>query len=337
MYRVKKLVIGLMIILLTLLVACQSTDGQDKKVETITLVEVTHSIFYAPQYVSKNLGFFTEENIEIEWVNGNGGDKTMTALLADQADIILVGAEAGLYVTARSQSTDISAFAQLTQTDGSFLVARHPITPFTWEQLKGKTLLGQRRGGMPQMVSEYVQKQNQIIPHQDVALIQNIDYKNLSSAFVAGTGDFVQLFEPMASKIEAQGYGKIVASFGTESGHLPYTCYLTKKSKQDPELLKRFTRAIQKGQSWVKTHSATEIASVIQEDFPDISKENLIQVVDRYKKQASYAEDTIIDEEEYQRMLTIMKEANELPKVIPYDLYINTTYAEEVKQELKQE
>lgn len=312
------------------LIACSSSPSSSQ--DQIRLVEVTHSPFYAPQYVAFRKGFFQKYGIKVNIMNGNGGDKTMTALLANQADIVLVGIEAGIYVTARSSSEPIVAFAQLTQTDGSFLVSRTPLSSFDWSMLKEKTLLGQRRGGAPQMVSEYVQRKNGLTPHRDVKIIQNVEYQNLGNAFVAGTGDFAQLFEPIATKIEQEGKGYIVASFGQESGILPYTCYLTKESylKQNPDLIKRFSMAIYEAQQWVQNHSAEEIAEVIQDDFPDLELPLLTRVIQRFKDQNSFATDLLIEEEEYDRFLEIMKQAGELPKEIPYEQFVSTKISFEV-------
>ncbi|MBA4602694.1 ABC transporter substrate-binding protein [Thermoactinomyces mirandus] len=324
----------ILVLCFALVTACKPTSGDNTK---IRLVEVTHSLFYAPQYVAMSQGFFKQEGLLIELVNGNGGDKTMTTLLADESDIVLVGVESGIYVTARSGSNPVTAFAQLTQTDGSFLVSRKPIRQFNWQMLKEKSLLGQRRGGMPEMVSEYVQRKNKLVPHKDVRIIQNIDYQNLGNAFLSGTGDFAQLFEPLASKIEEEGKGYIVASFGKDSGYLPYTCYLTKKSwiQKNPEIAKKFVRAVYNGQRWVQTHSPEEIASVIQDYFPETNKSTLVRVVKRYKEQSSYASNPLIDKDEYQHLLDIMQQAGELPRHVLYEQLIDTKISQEVMQEAK--
>jgi NitT/TauT family transport system substrate-binding protein len=266
-------------------------------------------------------GFFKDEGLTVDLTNGNGSDKAMTTLLADQADIVLAGAEAGIYVTSRSTRKSIIAFAKLTQTDGSFLVSREPLSHFTWGDLKGKILLGQRRGGMPEMVSEYVQRKNGVIPHQDVKILQNVDFKNLGNAFLSGTGDFVQLFEPTASHIEQQKKGTVIASFGRDSGLLPYTCYMTTKTFMDkhPNVVKRFTRAIVKGQQWIESHSAKEIAQVVKAYFPETSDEIIMRVIKRYKDQGSYAKEPLINEKEYTHLLNIMKQAGELPKNVRYE------------------
>jgi NitT/TauT family transport system substrate-binding protein len=327
---------SILLVLSLVFLSTACTSSSDNK-SNIRLVEVTHSIFYAPQYVALSQGFFEQEGLSVELVNGNGGDKTMTTLLAGESDIVLVGVEAGIYVTARSRSDTVKAFAQLTQTDGSFLVSRKPVPQFDWQMLKGQSLLGQRRGGMPEMVSEYVQRKNQLIPHQDVRIIQNVDYQNLGNAFLAGTGDFAQLFEPVASKIEAEGKGYIVASFGKESGRLPYTCYLAKEKwlRENPDIAQKFVRAVYKGQIWVKNHSPEEIASAIQSYFPDIDRSILIRVIKRYKDQDSYADNPVIDPDEYGHFLRIMSQAGELPKNVPYEQLIDPHISQKIVDELK--
>lgn len=309
--------------------------SEEKKLETLRIVEVTRSPFYAPQYVALSKGFFKEEGLDIQLSNGFGGDKTMAALLSGDADIVLVGVEAAIYVNARGAANPVTAFAQVSQTDGSFLVSRKPIDNFRWDDLRGKTLLGQRKGGMPQMVSEYVQRKNGLKPHKDVKIIQNVDYKNLGSAFASGTGDFAQLFEPTASMLEKEGKGYVVASFGVDSGKLPYTAYITRAQfiEDHPDVIHRFVRALYRAQKWTYDHSPEEISDAISPYFPDTDREILIRVVKRYQSQQSWAPDPIIDQSEYNRLLEVMRQAGELPGNIPYEKIIRTDTAEAVIKE----
>ncbi|MCD5325051.1 MULTISPECIES: ABC transporter substrate-binding protein [Pontibacillus] len=299
---------------------------------TIKVAEVTRSIFYAPQYVALEKGFFEDEGLEVELATTWGGDKTMTTLLSDGADIALVGSETSIYVYARGASDPVINVAQLTQTDGTFLVAREEQPDFKWEDLKGSTFLGQRKGGMPQMVGEYVLKEKGINPKEDLTLIQNVDFANIPNAFASGTGDYVQLFEPTASIFEREGKGHIVASFGEESGHVPYTVFMAKNSflEENPEEMKKFTRAIYKAQQWVQNHSAGEIADVIQPYFEDTELELIETVVDRYKSQGSYAENPVLDKEEWNNLKAIMEEAGELPEDVDHETLVNTDIAEDV-------
>lgn len=306
----------------------------EKEMTKVKVGEVTRSIFYAPQYVAISNGYFEEEGLEIELSTIPGGDKTMTALLSDGIDIALVGAETSIYVTAQGANDPIKNFAQLTQTDGTFLVSREKMDEFSWDMLKGSTFLGQRKGGMPQMVGEFVLKKHGINPQKDLNLIQNIEFANIATAFASGTGEFVQLFEPTASVFEKEGIGHVVASFGTESGHVPYTVFMAKESylKKNPEVAEKFTRAIKKAQDYVYEAPAEEVAKAIQPFFEDTDIELIAQVVERYRQQESYAKDPILDEEEWNNLQDIMDEAGELPMRMDYSKLVDTTFAEKVSK-----
>ncbi|WP_453994289.1 ABC transporter substrate-binding protein [Bacillus nitroreducens] len=315
------------LLLIIPLVACNNNQ-----VQKIRIAEVTRSVFYAPQYVAITEGFFEDEGLEIELTTVPGGDKTMTALISGGADVALVGSETSIYVEAQGSTDPVINFAALTQTDGTFLVARENIENFNWNQIKDRTFLGQRKGGMPQMVGEFVIKKHGIDPQNDLNLIQNIDFANISSAFASGTGDFVQLFEPTASLFEKEGRGYIIASFGEESGKVPYTTFMTKQSFIDKngDAVEKFTRAIYKAQQWVESHSPEEIAESIKEFFPDTPIDLITSSIERYKNQGSYATDPVLSEEAWNNLQDIMDEAGELPKRIDYETLVNTSIAEKV-------
>lgn len=319
----------LIAILMIPIVACNKEE-----VQKVRIGEVTRSIFYAPEYVAIEKGFFEEEGLDVELTTTWGGDKTMTALLSNSVDVALVGSETSIYVYAQEANDPVINFAQLTQTDGTFLVSREKIENFSWDQLKGSTFLGQRKGGMPQMVGEYVLKQHGIDPQNDLNLIQNIDFANIASAFGSGTGDFVQLFEPTASVFELEGKGHIVASFGTESGMVPYTTFMSKESymKENQDVIEKFTRAIYKAQQWVEEHSSKEIAEVILPYFEDTDVSLVETVVERYKSQGSFATNPLLDQEEWENLQNIMDEAGELPERVEHSVLVNTEIAEKITE-----
>lgn len=323
------LLMGSLFLLLFMLTACGKEELKEVRVG-----EVTRSIFYAPQYVAIEKGFFEEEGLKVKLSTIAGGDKTMTALLSDGIDIALVGSETSIYVTAQGANDPIKNFAQLTQTDGTFLVSREKIEDFSWDMLKGTTFLGQRKGGMPQMAGEFVLKKHGINPQEDLELIQNIEFANISTAFASGTGDFVQLFEPTASVFEQQGKGYIVASFGEESGHLPYTVFMAKESYIDDneKIIEKFTRALKKAQDWVYANSAEDVAKVIQPYFEDTDVALIATVVERYRAQESYAKDPILDEGEWNNLQDVMEQAGELPQRMEYEKLVDTTFAEKVSK-----
>ncbi|MGD8191638.1 ABC transporter substrate-binding protein [Brevibacillus ginsengisoli] len=313
--------------LVGILAGCSSSS------EKIRIGEVTRSLFYAPQYVAIEKGFFSKEGLNVELTTTWGGDKTMTALLSDGIDVALVGSETSIYVAAQGAQDPVINFAQLTQTDGTFLVSRKQVDSFSWDQLKGSTFLGQRKGGMPQMVGEYVLKKHLVEPHKDLNLIQNIEFKNITSAYASGTGEYVQLFEPDASTVEKSGIGHVVASFGKESGKVPYTAFMSKQSfiQKHEDSIQKFTNAIFKGQQWVATHSPKEVADTIAPYFKDIKPDILESAVKRYQEQRSYATDPILEESEWNNLQDIMAEAGELKARIPYKQLVNTTFAEKAK------
>ena len=312
--------------LAAILAGCSSNS------QLVRIGEVTRSLFYAPQYVALEKGFFAEEGLEVELTTTWGGDKTMTALLADGIDVALVGSETSIYVAQQGAEDPVINFAQLTQTDGPFLVSRQPIADFSWDQLKGSVFLGQRKGGMPQMVGEFVLKKHHIDPQQDLELIQNVDFQNIASAFSSGTGEFVQLFEPTASQFEREGIGHVIASFGVESGKVPYTVFMAKQSyiEKNQETIEKFTRAVYKAQQWVDTHSAEEIAEVIAPFFQEIDADILVSSIARYKEQGSYATDPILDEAEWNNLQDIMEEAGELQQRADYGKLVDTSFAKAV-------
>ncbi len=324
---------GALVLLACLLLIPLAACG-NQEVTKVRVAEVTRSLFYTPQYVAIEKGFFKEQGLDIDLKTTAGGDKTMTALLSDGADVALVGSETSIYVTAQGTSDPIINFAQLTQTDGTFLVSRKPIEHFEWDMLKGSTFLGQRKGGMPQMAGEFVLKKHGIDPHQDLNLIQNVDFANIATAFASGTGDFVQLFEPTASIFEKEGKGHIVASFGTESGHLPYTVFMAKKSylNEHKETAEKFTFALQQAQKWVQETDSKEIAKVISPYFEDTDLDIMATVIDRYKEQGSFAENPILDKDEWNNLQDIMDEAGELPARLKYEDLVNTDFAVKVAE-----
>ena len=327
----KKLMVFFMLItlLLTTAVGCKSTTGGGTKV---TLNEVAHSVFYAPMYVALENGYFQEAGLEVELVTGFGADKTMTALLSGDADIGFMGPEASIYLYNEGAEDYAINFAQLTQRAGNFLVSREPIEHFNWSMVKGKELIGGRKGGMPQMILEYVLKKNHLDPNTDVKMIQNVDFANTAGAFSGGTGDFTVEFEPGATTLEHEKVGHVVASLGVDSGYVPYTAYCAKKSyiEKNPEILEKFTRAIYKGQQFVVTHSAEEIATVIKPQFPETDMETLTKILTRYQEQDSYKDNPLFEEDSFLLLQDILSEAGELKKEIPYKTLVTTKFAEKV-------
>lgn len=324
-----------MAMLLTLFTGCNKTETQSKV--KVRLSEVTHSIFYAPQYAAINLGYFAQEGIELELSNGQGADKVMTEVLSNNVDIGFAGPEASIYVYNEGKADNTQVFALLTQRDGSFLMGRKPDPNFTWDKVKGKVVLPGRKGGVPYMTLEYVMRKNGVDPDKDTKLDNSIQYALMASAFTSGTGDYVTIFEPTASMIEAQGKGYIVASIGKESGEIPYTAYFAKKSyiEKNPDIIERFTRAIYKGQKWVASHSAAEIAKTVAPSFPDTDVKLLTTVAQRYKDIEAWSPNPVLKPAAFDLLQKVMTQAGELKQAAPYDKIVNTTFADKVMKDVK--
>ena len=308
--------------------------AKEEEVVTIRLNEVAHSIFYAPQYVAMEKGFFAEEGLEIELDVGQGADKSMTALISDSADIALLGTEAGIYVYNEGRENYPMAFAQLTQRAGNFLVSRVEEPDFQWEDLKGKSVIGGRTGGMPQMVLEYILAQNNLKPGEDMEIINNIAYNSTAGAFVGNVGDYTVEFEPTATTLEQQGNGYVVASLGTESGFVPYTVYMATKDymEENPDIIQKFTNAIYKGQLWVNSHTSREIAEVIAPHFTESDIDTLEIIVERYKAQDTWKTDPIFEQESLELIEDIMEQAGELDQRVPYEEFITTEFAKKAME-----
>jgi NitT/TauT family transport system substrate-binding protein len=327
----RKIIISTIILVGIMVTAFSLVYKYTKKsnLTTIKLAEVTHSIFYAPQYVAISEGFFEEEKLEIDLILTPGADKVMAAVLSGDVDIGFSGPEATIYVYNGGEKDYVVTFAQLTKRDGSFIVSRKKINNFTLDDLKGKYVISGRKGGMPEMTFEWALKQHGIDPKKDLFIDTSVDFAAMQGAFIGGTGDFVTLFEPVALQLEKQQFGYVVASVGALSGETPYTAYNARKSyiKENPEIIQSFTNAINKGLKFVAENNAETIAKSIYEFFPDMSMNDLIAVTQRYKDQDTWNDNTYLKEEAFNRLQEIMINAGELTKKAPYANLVDNSFS----------
>lgn len=308
------------------LTGCGGTKAADK----VRLCEVTHSIFYAPQYVALAKGFFAQQGIEVELSNGGGADKVMSAVLSDSVDIGLAGPEASVYVYNEGKEDYTEVFAQLTACDGSFLVAREADPDFKWTDLKGKHILPGRKGGVPYMAFQYAIEKNGMDSAADLLLDNSIQFDMMTGAFLGGTGDYVTMFEPTASSVEAEGKGYIVASVGEEAGSMPYTAYFAKKSyiEKNKDLIQRFTNAVYEGQKWVASHTAKEVAEAVKEYFAETDTALLESAIQRYQDIGAFSTTPVLTKASFDLLQTVIMDAGELEQAAPHDKVVNNTFAE---------
>ena len=296
-----------------------AAESEEKELTKVTLNEVAHSIFYAPQYVAIEEGYFAEEGLDLTLVTGFGADKVLTALISGEADIGFMGAEASIYAYQEGATDPAVNFAQLTQRAGNFLVAREEMPDFKWEDLKGKKVLGGRKGGMPEMVFEYILKNNGIDPAADLEIDQSIDFGSTAAAF---TGDasaaFTVEFEPSATALEKKGAGYVVASLGVDSGYVPYTSYSAKTSflNENPQVIQSFTTALQKGMDYVQSHTPEET-----------DLDTLTIIVTRYYEQDTWKDNLVFEQDSFELLQDILESAGELSERVDYEQLVATEFA----------
>ena len=310
-------------------------DSTEEKLTKVTLNEVAHSIFYAPQYVAIEEGYFKDEGLDLTLVTGFGADKTMTAVISGEADIGFMGAEASVYAYQEGATDAVVNFAQLTQRAGNFLVAREEMPDFKWEDLKDKKVLGGRKGGMPEMVFEYILRKNGLDPQKDLTIDQSIDFGYTAAAFTGDTSaDFTVEFEPSATALEKEGAGYVVASLGVDSGYVPYTSYSAKTSymEKNPEIIQKFTNALQKGMEYVQSHTPEEIAEVIAPQFAETDLDTVTAIVKRYYDQDTWKSNLIFEKESFELLEDILEDSGELSERVSYENLVTTKYAQEAAE-----
>ena len=303
----------------------------EAKLAKVTLNEVAHSIFYAPQYVAIEEGYFKDEGLDMTLITGLGADKTMTAVISGEADIGFMGAEASIYAYQEGATDPVVNFAQLTQRAGNFLVAREEMPDFKWEDLKGRKVLGGRKGGMPEMVFEYILKKNGLDPEKDLSIDQSIDFGATAAAFTGDdSADFTVEFEPSATALEKQGAGYVVASLGVDSGYVPYTSYSARTSymEKNPDIMQKFTDALQKGMDFVQSHTPEEIAEIIEPQFPETDLDTITAIVKRYYDQDTWKENLVFGQDGFELLQDILEDAGELKERTPYAELVNTEFAQ---------
>lgn len=321
-------VLAALVMLSAVLCGCSQ---ESKDLVTVRLNEVTHSVFYAPQYVAMELGFFAEEGIAIELTNGGGADKVMTAVVSGQSDIGLAGPEACIYIYNQGKEDYPRIFAQLTKRDGSFLIGRTD-EDFSWENLRGKTIIGGRKGGMPEMTLEYVMKQNGVVPHVDAVVDTSVQFNMMAGAFTGGQGDYVALFEPAATEVIEAGQGYLLCSIGEESGEIPYTAYFASQTylQENSDIVAGFCRALHKAMTWIESHTDKEVAQVMLPQFPDTDIGVLAEVTARHRAIDAWNTGLTMKQASLERLEAVMTEAGELTEAewVDFDALVDNSWAE---------
>ena len=326
----KKYIIWCLVFVLVIILVVLNVFKKDdhSNLRKLKLAEVAHTIFYAPQYAAISNGYFEEEGLDIELILANGADNVMSAVLSGDVDIGLSGTEATIYVYNGGEKDYVKTFAGLTQKDGSFLVSREKYDNFDLEDLKGKTVIGGRVAGMPELTFEWALRQNGIDPKKDLTIDTSIAFAAMEGAFISGIGDFVTLFEPNALSVEKNGYGYVVAYVGELGGNVPYTAYNARSSfiNNNKDVIKSFSNAINKGLKYVKESNSLDIAKSITSFFPDTSLNDLVKIIDRYKDGGAWKKNITINEQEFVHIQDIIIAGNELDSYVDYDKLIYSEF-----------
>ncbi len=302
-----------------------SENKNDKNtLKEVKVAEVAHTIFYAPAYAAISKGYFEDEGIKIDLTLTAGADKVTAAVLSGDVDVGFCGSEATIYVYNSGEKDYLVNFARLTKKDGSFLVSRKKYDNFKLEDLKGKTVIGGRKGGMPEMTFEWALKQNNIDPKNDLKIDTSVAFPAMEGAFIGGNADFVTLFEPNATSVEKQGLGYVVGYVGSFGGEVPYTAYNAKKSyiEKNKDIIDGFTKAVDKGLKYVKETDSSVVAKDIYEYFPELSLNDLTAIIERYKTNDAWASSSEITKKDFDHLQEIIISAGELNKKAPFEKLI---------------
>lgn len=339
----KKITIMLVAIMSIFAVLLTGTGCKKKDDNTLRISEVTHSLFYAPMYVAINKGYFEEEGLKIELTNAGGSDTVMTSLISNNADIGLMGPESAVYVRNNGMQNAPVIFAQLTACDGSFLVGRNAEPDFDWNNLKGKHIIAGRKGGMPAMTLEYILKQHGLKPgaelgeNVDTILDTTIAFNLTSSSFVAGTGDYCTMFDPVASQCEFDGTGNIVAALGDEVKDVPYTCFVATNDylKGNGTKIAKFMRALKKGYNYLieanNANREADIISALKPSFNSTSDDLILASVKNYIRIGAYADSFVLKQSSWNLMLDIIDGAGELKNRVDWATAVNVDHAKAVE------
>ena len=297
---------------------CFTGKKEENDLRKIRVAEVTHSPFYTPFYVAIENGYFKEEGLDIELVLTPGADKVSAAVLSNDVEIGFAGPEASIYVYDGGEEDYIISFAGLTKRDGQFILAREAKDNFKLEDLYNKEILVGRKGGMPSLNFLNALKKSNIDPRK-ININYSVEFAALSGSFIGGIGDYVNLFEPTATKLTKDNLGYVVASIGLMSGEVPYTAFNARKSfiNNNEDVIRKFTKALNKGIKYTLENNETEIAKVILKQFPDSSLNDLSVIIKRYKDYDCFLDSTFISEKSFENLEDIMIDNDLLKSYVP--------------------
>lgn len=319
--------VGILAITITgLVIGIFMKDDTSDNLEVVKVAEVTHSIFYVPFYVAIENGYFEDEGIKIDLMLVSGSDNVAASVLSGDTNVGLAGPESAVYVYLGKEKNYLQVFSGLTKRDGQFILSRKD-EKFNWESLYGKEILVGRSTGMPAL-SFLRALENKGIDKNKVNINYSIEFAELSGSFIGGDGDYVNLFEPLASKLEDNKNGYVVESVGQASGEFPYTAFYARKNyiNDNKDLLTRFTNAIKKGMDYTLNNDGNVVAKAIAKQFSDTKIDDLATMIDRYKESDAWLNTPYVKEEFYNTLVLLLKENNLINETVYYKDLVNNLY-----------
>ena len=319
------LIIVIIISIFTCIFILKFDKNENNKVKNIRVAEVTHSIFYAPFYVAIEEGYFKENNINIELILTSGSDNVASSVLSNDTNIGLAGPESAIYVYNGKEKDYLSVFAGLTKRDGQFILSRNK--NFKWSDLIGKEILIGRSTGMPGL-SFMKALENKGIDKNKIKINTSIEFAELAGAFIGGEGDFVNLFEPTATKLENNNIGYVQESVGLASDEFPYTAFYARNSyiKDNEKLLRDFTYSLAKGMKFVMDNNELVIAKSIKNQFKEANLNDLEAQIKRYKEADVWLNNPYIKEDLFNNLNDLLLDNKLIKKRVSYNKIINNLY-----------
>ena len=309
--------------------------AQGKPPVKIRYNEVVRSVLYAPSYVALSKGYFKDAGLDVTMTTAFGGDKSTAALLSNTADIALIGPETAIYVLNSDSTTKIRIFCGLITTDGFMLMGREKVDKFDWKMLKGKEILGFRPGSTPLLFLEEALRMNGIDPQKDVKLNNNVAIPARVGSWLAGQNQYGIFTEPDPAQLELDGKAFALASIGQTVGPADYTSFMAtdKYIKENPEVIQGFTNAIAKAMKWTASASPTEIVAALEQYFPGVNKQALINAVARQQKLKMWKISPVIDEKPIEKFQDILVHGNvlEASKRVKFQDLIRNEFANKAK------
>ena len=309
-------------------------DRKPEKIPIIRIVEERRTPLFIPHYLAVQLGFFSEQKIDVRLSTVKTGESAHRLLAENKADVIIAGPGQAILAGPPGAGQTPVAFAGITKRDGAFLLARESKSAFHWEDVTRRTVISGAPTEDTSMVLEHLLRENNISPNWDVNVIENLPLNLRAGTFKSGTGSFIVVEEPDALRLENEKAGKVVISLGETAGEMPGAVYLANPDYLDIQnsTVQKLVNGLYKAQQWLKYHNAQEIANEVKKYFPDYEQDELISIIKRYQKIDLWSEKPVINKTAYQNLYAAVENSGELVNKVPYSKAVINRFAQKAVQ-----